>query len=82
MKNITFKNQMYMGLAVALLCFVLSAVFKQGIFANIGWVCYGALFVLNPVCPERSSQIPNIKTYIRLTGVLVIFLGIIIRFGV
>lgn len=82
MKKVTFKQQMYLGLAIVLLGFVLSTLFKQGIFSNVGEVLYGLLFIINPVFPARCENVPRIRLYIRLAGFIAVALGLITRFGV
>ena len=52
MNKLTFKQQFFPGLAVEVVCFILAAIFKKGIISNIGWIFYGLLFVIHPVCPE------------------------------
>lgn len=82
MKSITFQHQILFGLLFVVAGFVCSAIFKNGIFSNIGWVIYGCLFLLNPVCPIRTAHVKNIKIYIRIAGAAVILLGVLTRFGV
>lgn len=82
MNRISFKKQMIIGLVFLFLMHICSTVFKNGIFVNIAWIAYGLLFVINPVCPEKSKEVKNIRLWIRLAGVLCIILGIMTRFGV
>ncbi len=82
MKKITFKQQMFFGLAIVLLGFVLSTLFKQGLFSNAGEIIYGLLFIINPVFPARCENIPRMRLYIRLAGLVVVVLGLMTRFSV
>ncbi len=82
MIKVAFKQQMYFGLAIVLLGFVLSTLFSQGMFLNTGQVLYGLLFIINPVFPTRFENIRGMKLYIRLAGLIVVALGLITRFGV
>lgn len=82
MKKITFEKQMIIGIVFLFLMHICSSIFKNSIFVNIGWVAYGLLFIINPVCPEKSKGVKNIHLWIRLAGVLCIIAGIMTRFGV
>ena len=73
---------MYLGLAIVILGCVLSTLFKQVMFSNVGEVLYGLLFIINPVYPTQCKNIPRIKIYIRLAGLIVVILGLTTRFGV
>lgn len=82
MKKLTFKNQIIIGLLFYLLMFICSIVLKNGIFNNIGWVVYGLLFVINPVCPKKSESVKNVHLLMRVAGIIVIIIGLTTHFGV
>ena len=85
MRKITFKIQIYIGLALLLVCFILAAVFQKNIFLNTAWVVYGLLFVINPVYPNQIKNKANQKrnkTYARIAGLICIIIGLITRFGI
>ncbi|HWQ76681.1 MAG TPA: oxidoreductase membrane subunit [Syntrophomonas sp.] len=82
MKKVTFKQQIYFGLAIVILGFVLSSIFKQGLFSNAGVIIYGLLFIINPVFPANCENVPRIRLYMRLAGFIVVVLGLMTRFGV
>ena len=84
---LTFKRQSWLIAGIVLLGFVLSTLLKQCIFSNIGWVLAGLLFVIHPVCPETwkwkyGDDEKKMKRDFRIGGAVVIFLGLITRFGV
>ena len=81
MKPLTFRNQMLLDLVILAIGFVCSTVTKIGLFTNAAWALYGLLFVIHPVWPERARG-PRMALYMRLTGVVIILLGLITRFGV
>ena len=62
--------------------FVLSTVFRQGLFTNIAWGLYGALFVIHPVFPIRVTPRKRDLLLMRLAGLLLVLLACISRFGV
>ncbi|MDO4361967.1 MAG: oxidoreductase membrane subunit [Eubacteriales bacterium] len=82
MKKLTFDKQIIIGLAVLLIAYIGSWIFKQGIFVNAAWVLYGLAFIIHPVYPEKSKDVKNIQLWVRLAGVLCVLVGIITRFGV
>lgn len=81
MKKLTFRNQLILGVIILLAGFACATVTKIAVCANIGWIIYGLLFVIHPVWPENARS-PRMALYMRLTGVVIILLGLIARFGV
>lgn len=84
MNRFTFRTQMYLGLAILAVCFVLFAATRQGLFTNLGWFIYGALFAVHPVCPKRYSYVDQeqMRRWLRIGGIVVMVLALITRFGV
>ena len=81
MKRMTFQRQLCLGLILLFLGFICSSLFKVSIYSNIGAILYGLLFVINPVCPNKAKDVPRIRLYIRLTGVLLVILGVMTRYS-
>lgn len=81
MEKLTFKNQLILGVAILLAGFACASATKIPACANVGCIMYGFLFVIHPVWPERARN-PRMALYMRLTGVVIILLGLIGRFGV
>ena len=87
LRNLTFKQQMWLSIGIELCGFLLSTLFKRGIFTNIGWILAGSLFVIHPICPESwrwryGDDDKRMRRDFRLAGAAVIFVGLITRFGV
>lgn len=82
MKRLTYEKQLLISVIVLFIMFICSAVFKNGIFSNIGWLIDGLLFVINPVCPKNSEGVNHIHLWVRLSGIIVIVIGLITHFGV
>lgn len=83
MKKQTFRVQLSVGLGVLAACFVLSTLTRQGIFINIGWFLYGALFAFHPVWPEQFDGVDQVrmKRGLRIAGAVVMVLAVITRFS-
>ena len=76
-------KQLIIGIALVIIGFICSTIFKIGIFSNIGWIIYGMLFLLNPVYPNGADiRAPKIKMYVRISGAIVILFGLLIKFEV
>lgn len=87
MEKLSFKQQFCAGLAIEIVCFMLATIFKLGIISNIGWIIYGLLFVIHPVCPEAwkwkyAGDEKRMKRNFRIAGCVVILFGLLTKFGV
>lgn len=82
MDKLTFSAQVKIGLGILVLGFVLSTIFRQGLFTNIAWGLYGALFVIHPVFPIRVTPRKRDLLLMRLAGLLMVLLACITKFGV
>ena len=49
MIKFTFKRQLMLGIMLIILGNVLAFVFHRGILANIAWIVYGLMFLVNPI---------------------------------
>lgn len=56
MKNLICKQQVLIGIVLIVIGNVLAFILHKGLFANITWVLYGLILILNPVYPERYSN--------------------------
>lgn len=87
MNWLTYKRQWWLMAGIVFLGFTLAALFKQGVFSNVGWVLAGLLPVINPVCPETwkwkyGDDEERMKRDSRIGGAVVIIVGLLTRFGV
>lgn len=80
MFQLNFKNQMILGFLIMIAGFVCATIFQQATFYKLGVVIYGLLFVIHPVYPASITN-PRMKLYVRLTGIMIVLLSIITRFG-
>lgn len=85
--KMTFKQQMWLGMGILLCGFMLSNILKQGIISNIGWILFGLLFIIHPICPESwkwryGDDDKRMRRDYRIAGAIVIIVGLMIRFGV
>jgi uncharacterized protein YjeT (DUF2065 family) len=81
MKKITFKQQVFIGIILIVVGNVLALFFHKGLFANIAWVLYGLILILNPVYPKRySNDVKKAKLGSRIAGIICILAGILTRY--
>ena len=81
MKKITFKQQVFIGIILVVVGNVLSLFLHKGLFANIAWVLYGFILILNPVYPERySNDVKSAKLGSRIAGIICILVGILTKY--
>ena len=83
MKFLTFSRQAWLCVIVFVACMVLSFTLHQGIFHNVAWVFYGALFFVHPVWPKSVDWQDHrkLRLGIRIGAALCIVVGLITRFG-
>ena len=83
MKKPTFKKQMLIGIMLIAVGNILAFIFHTGICANIAWVLYGLVLIINPVYPERySNDAKKAKWGIRIAGFICILVGVLTRYVV
>lgn len=85
-RTLTFKQQVKVCIAVFIIDIVLAHLFQTGLFHNLSWLVYGAMFLVNPVLPERwwsARMHPKAAvTGLRIAGAICIYIGLTGRFGI
>ena len=85
MKKVTFKQQVLFGIVLVIIGNSMAFALHNGIFANLSWIIYGIIFLINPVYPERAEWTlgdKKARMVVRICGVICILVGILIRFKV
>lgn len=83
MKKPTFKKQMLIGIMLIAVGNILAFIFHKGICANIAWVLYGLILIVNPVYPERyRNDAKRAKWGVRIAGFICILVGVLTRYVV
>ena len=81
MRKITFKQQIFIGIILIIVGNVLALFLQKGLFANIAWVLYGLILIVNPVYPERySNDVKKAKLGSRIAGIICILVGILTKY--
>lgn len=81
MKKITFKQQVFIGIILIVAGNVLALFLHKGLFANIAWVLYGLILILNPVYPEKySNDVKRAKLGSRIAGIICVLAGTLTRY--
>lgn len=84
-KALTFKRQIEVCFAVFIIDIVLAHLLQTGLFHNLSWLVYGAMFIINPVLPEQWWDVrmrPKAVTGIRIAGAICIYIGLTGQFGI
>ena len=86
MQRITFRIQVYIGLAVLAVCIFLRHLLNNGIFLNAAWVIYGLLFLVHPVLPEAfevesPQRLRQLRRQVRVAGGIAVVIGLVVRIG-
>jgi len=81
MKQLTYSRQIFVGVLCLAIGHTLAWVADYNFFINVAWILYGLLFFIHPVWPEQASHHPRIKKYVKISGLVIIFLGLILRSG-
>lgn len=80
-RKITFKQQIFIGIILIIVGNVLALFLQKGLFANIAWVLYGLILIVNPVYPERySNDVKKAKSGSRIAGIICILVGILTKY--
>jgi len=79
MKKLTYGNQITLGIIQLLVCHVLAHLLGRGWIINLGWIIYGLLFVVHPVCPKNAEWHPHVKKWVRVAGGIIILFGLMLR---
>lgn len=85
MKQLSFRVQSYISLAIMACAFLLGQIFKMGIFHNIGFTVVGVIFAINPVWPKGWDwqEHDKLKKGIRTGSIIVIVVfGLLMRYRV
>lgn len=82
MRKITFKRQVFIGIMLIAVGNILSLILHEGLCANIAWVLYGLVLIINPVYPERSNDAKKAKWGIRIAGIICVLVGVLTRYVV
>lgn len=83
MRKITFKRQVFIGIMLIAVGNILALILHEGLCANIAWVLYGLVLIINPVYPERySNDTQKTKWGIRLAGIICVLVGVLTQYVV
>ena len=83
MKKITFKRQVFIGIMLIAVGNILALILDEGLCANIAWVLYGIVLIINPVHPEGyNDDVQKAKWGIRIAGFICVLVGVLTRYVV
>ena len=79
MKKLTFTKQCVIAVIIYLVLLVCGIHFKMPRLIDIGWICVGALFLINPAVPDKYREKKNAVLFIRIIAIAVIAAGVFLR---
>lgn len=75
----TYKAQMIVSLAIILFANVISTALKHWIYRSAGFVVCGLLWAIHPVLPKGAEVSKRTLLWVRISGVILILIGIFTR---
>ncbi|MCR4752230.1 MAG: hypothetical protein K5852_08030 [Eubacterium sp.] len=79
MGKLTFNKQCIIAGILYLILLVCGIRFSMPRLIDIGWVCVGALFLINPAVPDKYREKKNAVLVVRIIAVAVIAAGVFLR---
>ena len=79
MEKLTFTKQCVIAGILYLVLLICSIHFKLMRLIDIGWICAGALFLINPAVPDKYREKKNAASVIRIIAIAVIIVGVFLR---
>ena len=74
--KLNYRNQLILAIALIVVTYVLTAVFRNLLFRTIGLCLCGLLYTIHPVVPESDQSNKDLKKLVRLVGIALIFIGL------
>ena len=74
--KLTYMSQMILAIAIVVVCYVLTFVFRNMLFRTIGLFLAGLLYTIHPVVPAGEENNKQIKTAVRCAGMFWIGIGL------
>ena len=78
--KLTYKNQLMLSVIIIIVFFTLNVIFKNWVFSSIGWCICGLLWIIHPALTKNIKPTKINRMMIRLTGVVLIIIGLTTRF--
>lgn len=78
--KLTYKNQLMLSVIIIIVFFTLNVIFKNWVFSSIGWCLCGLLWIIHPALTKNIKPTKRNRMMIRLTGVVLIIIGLTTRF--
>lgn len=78
--KLTYKNQLILTCVISILFSVLNTFFKHWIFSSVGWCLCGLIWIIHPVGTKNMEPTKRNLLIIRLAGVILVLVGLFVRF--
>ena len=77
--KLTYRKQVALEVIIIILANILTDVFAFWLYRSIGFGICGLLWIVHPVAPEHMETNKRTLFWIRMTGVILILIGIFTR---
>jgi len=77
--KLNYNKQLIVSLIIIVVFNVLNMLFKHWVFTSIGFGVCGLLWIIHPVPPKIIENNKYIKIAIRLSGIVLILIGLFTR---
>ena len=77
--KLTYKIQLIISVIIIIMANIITEIFNFWIYRSIGFIICGLMWVIHPVLPNGAVVSKRTMSWVRIAGVILIFIGIFTR---
>ena len=70
------KTQIILAVIIFIGFYIVAMITGERAFRGIGMSLCGLLYAIHPAVSEKDAEVPGLKKYVRIAGIILIFAGI------